>query len=853
VNRRSLMRVASQAAASLIVALCGLIGPAAPPSHVAAEDTVVVFPDPILEQRIRLCIGQPTGEIHESALVGIVGLDVHDTGVANLEGLQYCSSLETLYLEMNRVDDIGPLAGIASLQSVSLGQNQISDISPLAGLTDIKHLLLDDNAVSDVNPLSGLTWLEVLSLSGNQIADISPVSNLACLWILTVENNQVNDISAVSGLHSLQSLSLGGNRIADISPLTDLGSLSCLGLENNEICDIAPLHGLDSMRNLYLSNNRIADISLLEEMLALERLTLSGNEISDVSALSRMDSLRVLELDDNLIFDIAPLSGLTNMWKLCANDNLISNLMPLSAMERLAHLCVSGNPIDDIRPLQGLSRLSCVDLSNTPVKDMTPLQGPNRLHQLYITNTQVEDLEPLVLNDYFALGKSVWLADTPLTTESMVVHIPTLVRRGVNLDIWPSQAPDLEPTSPSVAWETIGETYLIEYTIRNKGGMPHAESTTSVSVDGQEAIQTPCPALGPGESFSGMAGPYTVTGTEDTLSVCADIHDDVLERNEVNNCREKAVNYAADLTVSRLWLGWDSECDLYNVNCEIANWGDATSSPCLTSATIDGVEIALEDCPSLQPYKQHCFTLGPYAVTEDLDCVVVCADAHNSVVEVDEADNCKTKEAWLEANTVLAVANDQATVTLGETFDVTVSIDAEAEVSGAQLMFAFDPAVVQCTGAEEGTFFNDNVPAGATVLHMGFPLAVNNETGTVANLGSALLPYPPGITGTGSLAVYHFEAVGPGISPLSIADYAIADSSGEPMEAVHVLSDLVEVSSPAWDTNLDHVCDLSDILAVSGHWREYGLPGWIPADTKPDGEIDLFDIIAVGHHWNETW
>jgi len=136
----------------------------------------VTFPDENLKAAIRDAVGKPMGEeITSEELAGITILEADDSGIADLSGLECCTSLTELWLSLNQISDISPLENITSLISLGLWQNQISDISPLSNLTSLTGLALDGNQISDISPLSNLTNLTSLYLSENRISDISPL------------------------------------------------------------------------------------------------------------------------------------------------------------------------------------------------------------------------------------------------------------------------------------------------------------------------------------------------------------------------------------------------------------------------------------------------------------------------------------------------------------------------------------------------------------------------------------------------------------------------------------------------------------------------------------------------------
>jgi hypothetical protein len=119
-------------------------------------DVFVDFPDPMLEQGIRVALNKPKGKISIYDMEMLVDLDIRNKGVTDLTGLETATALEELRLANNSIEDISPLAGLLQLEELYLQQNRISDLSPLAGLTGLVRLRVDFNWISDVAPLAGL-------------------------------------------------------------------------------------------------------------------------------------------------------------------------------------------------------------------------------------------------------------------------------------------------------------------------------------------------------------------------------------------------------------------------------------------------------------------------------------------------------------------------------------------------------------------------------------------------------------------------------------------------------------------------------------------------------------------------
>jgi len=101
-------------------------------------------------------------------------------------------------------------------------------------------------------------------------------------------------------------------------------------------------------------------------------------------------------------------------------------------------------------------------------------------------------------------------------------------------------APDLIISEKSEEWiDFEAGTYNITYAVTNQGDAAAGASETRIYIDaGSYDEHYSCPALDPGVSDTKTVGPYTMSGTSDTIEVCADVHTAVAESDEDNNCLE---------------------------------------------------------------------------------------------------------------------------------------------------------------------------------------------------------------------------------------------------------------------------------------------------------------------------
>ena len=230
----------------LAVMLVGCGGPATTERETTPiVPKTIAFPDANLEAAVKGALGKPLSEEMSTAeLATLTMLELENSGVANLSGLEYCTNLTELILWGHQASDLSPLSPLTSLTRLYLiggsadKRGQIRDISPLSSLTNLRVLDIGYNQISDISPLSSLTNLTNLLLWENQISDLSPLSSLTNLIVLDLMLNDITDIHSLSSLANLEVLTLNDNRITDISPLvvnSGLGAGDSVYLWNNNL------------------------------------------------------------------------------------------------------------------------------------------------------------------------------------------------------------------------------------------------------------------------------------------------------------------------------------------------------------------------------------------------------------------------------------------------------------------------------------------------------------------------------------------------------------------------------------------------------------------------------------------
>ena len=340
-------------------------------------DDVVVFPDKMLEKRIRGYIGKLEGDIYVTDIAFIEDLwlgsewqESYADGdrITDLTGLENCLNVKNIDLSNNDIRDLSPLRGMKKLQTLNLINCGIEDISPLQSLTTLWWLDISYNRITDISALSGMTKLEGLHLSHNPIGDHTPIQ--AIYENLTDKDFEYGDVTlapedpdavvvfadplferlvrAYTGMPDgpITAKQAAGEerldfnmqwqenipddtRIHDLTGIEYFINLKQLSLNFHAVTDISMLPGLKRLKELELGGNGFKNLSILANMPNLTRLVLFGNEIEDVSPLAGLTKLTYLQLEHNLITDITPLSGMTELTTLWLTDNPITDYFPI--------------------------------------------------------------------------------------------------------------------------------------------------------------------------------------------------------------------------------------------------------------------------------------------------------------------------------------------------------------------------------------------------------------------------------------------------------------------------------------------------------------------------------------------
>ncbi len=352
--------------------------------HVVESSEKVFIPEPVLELEISRSLGVSPSEITESLLgEKLKILELSDSQLRDLRGLEHALNLEILVLRNNLIEDLSPLSGLNKLKRLDLSGNRIAglkknlvDVSSIntgkSSVSALTHLNLSGNKLRGLSGINYFSNLLNLNVSKNSLTDLQGLSSLKKLLTLNASENQLGFVESYQDANRNKKYDLGepfndvsGNGIRDSDPLSEIHSLSSLTylqLNGNLISKIDSMLSLPSLKVLLLSGNQIARIEGLSSFSALEKLSLNDNFISDISGIGKLKNLNFLSMSENRLCDLRELSQLTKLNELHLQYNHVKNVQVLSSLKNLVSLHMSNNLVQDLSFIKDLDSIQRINL-----------------------------------------------------------------------------------------------------------------------------------------------------------------------------------------------------------------------------------------------------------------------------------------------------------------------------------------------------------------------------------------------------------------------------------------------------------------------------------------------------------
>jgi len=113
-------------------------------------------------------------------------LDLSDSEIVDLKGIEHCRNITILNLSGNHIDKIERLSGLGMLELLYLSDNNIESIDCLLNLQNLKELDISFNSIEDISVLLKLNELIYVNMLDNPIKNRDVIKELEDRGIIVI-------------------------------------------------------------------------------------------------------------------------------------------------------------------------------------------------------------------------------------------------------------------------------------------------------------------------------------------------------------------------------------------------------------------------------------------------------------------------------------------------------------------------------------------------------------------------------------------------------------------------------------------------------------------------------------------
>lgn len=254
------------------------------------------------------------GEIQYSEALQVSYLQLYNTNISSVIGIEYFTNLINLQCSYNNINDVD-LLSLVNIQTINLSYNNLNQINTNT-LINLTSLSCSNNNITSVDLTNNSNLLNINFDSNNlQTLDIS---NLNQLTVLTCNNNMLVNIDLPTATN-LQSINCSNNLLTNMnfSNYVNLTSIDCFN-NNFTSNDFSNLPNLNSLVCGGFSLNSLN----LNNLSGLSSLHIYNGIFTqlDINSLIQLSILEVYNCDNISQLDISNLVNLTNLnVTFCAN------------------------------------------------------------------------------------------------------------------------------------------------------------------------------------------------------------------------------------------------------------------------------------------------------------------------------------------------------------------------------------------------------------------------------------------------------------------------------------------------------------------------------------------------------
>lgn len=395
------------------------------------DSAVYIFRDEEVGGCIADELGCDVSKVTRGMLKTIRTLSLSYTGSESLEDLRYCTSLETLTMQMTDSSDLSPLADL-NLKALDLyACGNVKSIAPITNLTSLRSLKLNVSGVTDYSPAASyynkLTDkdfpLTMLSADSEGHIDLTVTAGKAYRMPFQIRLSDGSFDRVDWSMREIPAQEEGTLTVTGTAMLTGKKiTVECTVAEREDYAitwhdealekcvrkAVDKPHGevyysdVKYLRELDCFAMGVRSLQDLAHMRNLTYLGVAANYLDDsqwqyVRHLTKLEYLDVA-MNQFTYIPAGIFEGMSSLKELCADENKITRIDKgaFFGLEHLENLLLEDNPkLTDLSEAGTITYLKCLMIRNTKVSDISFLSGMQDLEELWANNCPISDLSCL--------------------------------------------------------------------------------------------------------------------------------------------------------------------------------------------------------------------------------------------------------------------------------------------------------------------------------------------------------------------------------------------------------------------------------------------------------------------------
>ncbi len=160
--------------------------------------------------------GENTINADSAALVPM--LNLQNSGISDLEGLQYFTDLLILQIGNNPIKHLPDISGLELLESLDMSYLSISsaEFPDFSNFLNLRRLILSGNDLENVEGLVDLLLMTELRLDNNRIQELPDLDHLLNLYLIDLSDNRLVSLPAFPRYRSLYHIYASDNNLKSV-------------------------------------------------------------------------------------------------------------------------------------------------------------------------------------------------------------------------------------------------------------------------------------------------------------------------------------------------------------------------------------------------------------------------------------------------------------------------------------------------------------------------------------------------------------------------------------------------------------------------------------------------------------